>query len=257
MKILKKLNIKYFFSIFGLVALLIGCEKVKNEPQNEQNKVIKVLISPDNPPMTYAEQNDTEIVYKGFEVELAELIGNELGIKIEIIPTTFEGIIAGLQSNGDMAISAITPTEQRSLSVNFSKPYANAEIILISKGTSGLDVKDALNKKKVGVQAGTFMHHYINTIKMSDKSIDFEILMFDTINSLIAAFESDNVDVIVIDSLTKIKNHSHITVNTNKMTEYCIAFNKNSSISVDLVNEILDKKSEQINELKTKYGIKS
>ncbi len=60
----------------------------------------------------------------GFDVDFAKLMAEELGVKLEIVPTRWSGILASLVSNKfDFIISAMTITPKRAIMVNFSIPY--------------------------------------------------------------------------------------------------------------------------------------
>ena len=60
----------------------------------------------------------------GFDIDLMNEIGARAGFTPEFQNVTFDGIIPGLGSNlYDVAISAMTITEDRAQQVDFSEPY--------------------------------------------------------------------------------------------------------------------------------------
>jgi ABC-type amino acid transport substrate-binding protein len=258
MNIITKFN-KIFVIISSIFSILLaGCDKV--EEKKDTKPTIKVLISPDNPPMTYAEEKNSEVVFKGFEVELIELIANELDIEIEIVSTNFEGIVAGLQSNADIAISSINSTVERSKSVTFSKPYLTSSIKIVSKKyIETEDVPTILTNKKIGVQAGTLMSDFLTHLKQSNPSCHFEIFLFDTILSEISAFNSGIVDIIIVETLTDLSGikSKYSSITLNQKTEYAIAIGKNSNLPVEDINKVIENCAEKIQKIKEKYNIGS
>ena len=97
----------------------------------------------------------------GFDVDFARLMAEELGVKLEIVPTRWSGILASLVSNKfDFIISAMTITPKRAIMVNFSIPYftVGQEIIYNKDAFSTSPTIAQLIARKdlrVAVQIGT------------------------------------------------------------------------------------------------------
>ena len=91
---------------------------------------ITVATEGDWSPYTYHDENTGELV--GFDVELAKLIADKLGVEVQYQETDWESILAGVQSGRyDLAINGVTYTEERAQSFNFSNPYAQMDAVLI------------------------------------------------------------------------------------------------------------------------------
>jgi polar amino acid transport system substrate-binding protein len=95
----------------------------------------------------------------GYDVDIAKAMAKAMGVKVTFIPTSFDGIIAGLLTNKfDIIISGMTITQKRNLKVNFSDSYiAIGQTILLNKELEGkikkakdLDVKDYIVTAKLG-----------------------------------------------------------------------------------------------------------
>ncbi len=62
--------------------------------------------------------------YIGFDVDVAEAIATQLGMKSKLVPTDWESIVASLQRKEfDVIIDGFEPTKDRESQVLFSKPY--------------------------------------------------------------------------------------------------------------------------------------
>lgn len=63
----------------------------------------------------------------GFEVDVAKKLAEDLGVKLELVPTAWDGIIPALIAGKfDTIIGGMSPTTKRNLTVNFSIPYSTS-----------------------------------------------------------------------------------------------------------------------------------
>ena len=94
--------------------------------------------------------------YTGFDVELMEAIGKEIGREPEFIDSSFETIFRDVgQGKFEAVMSAATITEEREKEVAFSTPYYLSEqAILVKEGSEIKGLAD-LKGKIVGAQQGT------------------------------------------------------------------------------------------------------
>jgi ABC-type amino acid transport substrate-binding protein len=94
--------------------------------------------------------------YTGFDVELMEAIGAEIGREPEFIDSSFETIFRDVaQGKFEAVMSAATITPDREKVVSFSNPYYLSEqAILVKEGSSITGLAD-LKGLTVGAQQGT------------------------------------------------------------------------------------------------------
>lgn len=93
----------------------------------------------------------------GFEVEIAQAMAAELGVRAEYVWVTWDALIPALTSERcDAIINGMFITEERDQIIDFTKPYyASGETILVRKDNESVrDLKD-LDGKSVGVLAGS------------------------------------------------------------------------------------------------------
>ena len=63
----------------------------------------------------------------GFEIDVAKQVAEDMGVKVEFVPTTWDGIIPALLAGKfDIIISGMSITPKRNLTVNFTIPYAHS-----------------------------------------------------------------------------------------------------------------------------------
>lgn len=244
-----KILLVLFVSIFILLTFF-GCKKEAN--------VLKVGTNAEYPPFEYKEGEQ----FLGIDMDIARYIATKLGKKIEINDIDFDSLIPSLQNNKfDMAIAAITITDERKQVVDFSIPYYTANQSIIVKQDSSLSItkEEELAKLKIGVQRGTTGEAYIdeNFIK-TGKMKDSQLIRFDNNINAVQELLNGNVNCVIIDDSAakgyeKLKPVKIIyTIESNE--SYGIAFPKGSKL-VEKVNKIIEEllKSNEWLELIKKY----
>nr|5TUJ_C Chain C, Ancestral protein CDT-Anc1 [unidentified] len=118
---------------------------------------LRVGTDADYKPFSFKDKNGQ---YTGFDIDLAKALAKELGVKVEFVPTTWDGIIPALQTGKfDIVMSGMTITPERKKKVDFSDPYMTAGQTILVKKDNADKIKsfEDLNKPdvKVAVQLGT------------------------------------------------------------------------------------------------------
>ena len=68
----------------------------------------------------------------GFEVDVSTKVAEDMGVKVELVPTAWDGIIPGLIAGKfDAIIGGMSITPSRNLTVNFSAPYAHSGLQMV------------------------------------------------------------------------------------------------------------------------------
>jgi len=102
------------------------------------------------------EQKSKSGGYTGFDVELMEAIGKEIGREPEFIDSSFETIFRDVaQGKFEAVMSAATITEEREKVVAFSLPYYLSEQAILVKEGSDIKGLADLKGKVVAAQQGT------------------------------------------------------------------------------------------------------
>jgi len=75
----------------------------------------------------------------GFEVDVAKQLAEDMGVKLELVPTKWEGIIPSLLTGKfDLIIAGMTGTPQRALKINFTIPYDYSGMnVVVNKKVAG------------------------------------------------------------------------------------------------------------------------
>ena len=115
----------------------------------------KLIVATDAawPPFEYMEGENVV----GVDLDIAKDIADGLGVELEIINVSFDSLSMYLENGeADLALAAITVTEDRADAMEFSEPYCESSQYIVVKDDND-DVKsiDDLAGYTVGVHLGT------------------------------------------------------------------------------------------------------
>ncbi|MDN6195952.1 MAG: transporter substrate-binding domain-containing protein [Atopostipes suicloacalis] len=146
----------------------------------EEDNTLTVGMEMQYPPF---ESTNAKGEPEGISVEMAEDLAEYMGKDLEIQNIAWSGLIPAVQSGKvDVIISSMTVRPDREESVDFSIPYANAQLAILANKDSGIEEASDLNEegRRVAVKVGTTGFLYanenlenaeINTIKKTDTGI--------------------------------------------------------------------------------------
>lgn len=132
----------------------------------KKSGVLKVATSADYAPFEFHTMVDGKDKIVGSDIDLAKAIAKELGVKAEVSDMNFNTILASLkEGKADLAISAISATDERKQQFDFTDNYYNPpQVVIINKKNKEIyrnanDLKD----KNVGAQKGSIQEELVKT----------------------------------------------------------------------------------------------
>ena len=145
----------------------------------------------------FESQNEKgEIV--GFDIDVVKAIAVKAGIEVKFVNTPWEGIFNALnQGDRDLLVSAVTITDERKQTMDFSAPYFDAQQLIAVKGTSKVAKFDDLKKLKVGVQTGTTGDEAVSKLQGKTSA---NIKRFESTPLALKELEAGGVDAVVADN---------------------------------------------------------
>ena len=145
----------------------------------------------------FESQNEKgEIV--GFDIDVVTAIAKKAGIEVKFTNTPWEGIFNTLQQGDrDLLVSAVTITDERKQSNDFSNPYFDAQQLIAVKKTSKISKFDDLKKLKVGVQTGTTGDEVVSKLQGKTST---NIKRFESTPLALKELEAGGVDAVVADN---------------------------------------------------------
>ena len=234
------------------VCLLASCgQKWRDVEKIKKSGEIVLYTEATWPPFEYiGEAGKVE----GIDIDIAQAIADDLGVSLRIINAAFDGFsLAITNGQADMAISAVTITEERRENLDFSEPYTSTVqyIVKLERDTQILSFPD-LGGRRIGAQLGT-----TGDMLVSDhiregllKGTGAEVLQFKTLQEAMLGLLKGDPFAIVCDE-TVAKNLVAVNPGTNcipvnsgqkKIVEdefYGIAIAKGNKTLVDAANATL------------------
>lgn len=185
-------------------------------------------------PMEYPDENGNLI---GYDIDLANRIGEKLNLKVEYKVILFDDIFQELEDKKiDAIISSVSITDERKAKYAFSDPYLNAGQVIIAR-TDNTDIKTTadLRGRRIAIQSNTTGEPEARKFTEPENIMLFE-------DSILAteAVVSGRADVVFLD-LTNAKSmtstHPNLKIVSDPFTneEYGIVMRRGED---DLTNEI-------------------
>jgi polar amino acid transport system substrate-binding protein len=145
----------------------------------------------------FESQNEKgEIV--GFDIDVVKAVAAKAGIEVKFVNTPWEGIFNALnQGDRDLLVSAITITDQRKQTMDFSTPYFDAVQLIAVKADSKVTKFDDLKPLKVGVQTGTTGDEAVSKLQGKTSA---NIKRFESTPLALKELEAGGLDAVVADN---------------------------------------------------------
>lgn len=140
-------------TLLTLTALLTlaGTAHARTWDEIKKSGTIKIATEGAFPPFNVL----TGKTLGGFEVDLANALAKQMGLKVSWVTAPFDGLLIGLQQNRyDFVIASHGITPERAKAVDFSSPHYCTGGTVVSK-VGGPKTAGDLKGKKVAVQVGT------------------------------------------------------------------------------------------------------
>jgi polar amino acid transport system substrate-binding protein len=144
------------FAAIG-VALASGLPAMAQELPARIKDAGKIVIAtmPNYPPITYKDPATNEL--QGFDIELGEAIGKELGVKVEWQEIAFAQMLPSLQTGRvDLAMAGMSDKKARQETADFVDYLTSGAQFYTSKALAGeIKMVDDLCGKSVGASRST------------------------------------------------------------------------------------------------------
>ena len=165
--------------------------------------VLKVASNVEYPPFEYFDTDNKTII--GLDRDLADVIGEKLGVELQFENIGFDTIIPSLEAKRyDMAMSAMTDNEERRQKVDFVDYFVSGGGFLVAKGNPNkIQALDDICGMSVAVDKGT-----TNVADAQDQSKKCEaagkkavdVQLFPGTNEIVLALQTGRVDLAMMDT---------------------------------------------------------
>ena len=270
------MNRREFLAAFGTVAagaVLAGCGNSNatstdssSDAKSDEKKgmtliedgKLTVVAELGFAPFEYMDEKTGEPV--GFDVDVINAVAEKMGLTASYLPNQkFDTLVPIIKQGGkaDVSIAAITITDERMESVDFSEPYLDSnQAIVVAKGSS--ETEETLNdaSKQVVCQGGTTGDEWIG-----ENLPDAVRVPVDDVTAALAGVQTGRYQAMVVDlpvasyMLSQSFSDLEIVKEIPTGEQYGIAVSKDNPELTQAVNKALeDMKSDgTMKEIETKW----
>lgn len=207
-------------------------------------QTLKVATEAGFMPFEYVDEKTGELL--GFDMDLIKAVGNVLGLEVQIDNISWDGLIPALLNNNyDAVIAGVTITEERLGSVNFSTPYFESVLTIVTKDdVETIASLDDLAGKIAAVQINTTGDFTASDIH--DEGGLRTVARFDMVADAMQAVIIGVADVVIVDLPVA---EAYLEANSAAPLQhvgpvsddeyYGIVLNKNNSALLEQINSAL------------------
>ncbi|OKP03604.1 ABC transporter substrate-binding protein [Xenorhabdus eapokensis] len=174
------------------LALVSGVAKADKLDDIKKAGTVRIAVFDSNPPFGFIDPQTKKLA--GYDVDIANAIANDLGVKLELRPTNPANRIPLLSSKKiDLIAANFTITDERAKQVDFSIPYfATGQKFIARKGV--LTKPDDIAKLRIGADKGT-----VQEITLRERYPTAKVISYDDTPLAFAALRNGNVQAITQD----------------------------------------------------------
>ncbi|EAI2137603.1 basic amino acid ABC transporter substrate-binding protein [Campylobacter upsaliensis] len=184
---------KIFAFLVAFLSLFVVACSDTSTTNNDSNASLSLRVgtAPNYKPFDYKE--DAKLT--GLDIDLVNEIAKREGIELTWVEMSFDGLIPALKTGKiDMIASAMSATEDRRKSVDFSDVYYTTKSLYIKKkDNEALNSKEDLEGKIIGVQLGTLQEPAAKAIK------DTKVQSNESLSVVIMELKEGKIDAVVAD----------------------------------------------------------
>ena len=193
------------FCICSLSIFFMACTQKASDPKQDNWKKYQqqnsITVGFDNTfvPMGYEEKNGQ---YAGFDIDLAKLVSEKLGIQVHFQPIDWDMKETELQNGTIDAIwNGYSATDERREKVAFTIPYMQNTQVIVSKKTSNIRSVEDMKDKVLGAQTGSSGYLDFEAqpelLKNYVKNNDAD--QYQSFNEALIDLKNDRIDALLID----------------------------------------------------------
>lgn len=197
--------IAFVLSILMAMSLFAGCTPGDGTEAGENKynlKTVKegyliIATSPDYAPYEFYDMSSGKAELAGFDIALAKYIGEYLGLTVEFVPMSFNGVLMEIQNGKcDLALAGLSPRADRADQMDFSTIYYSSEQSLITFNGKISSIEQANDPNvKIGVQTGSIQEGLAK-----ENTPNADIISLSKVTDIIAELVSGKLDAAYIET---------------------------------------------------------
>ena len=156
--------------------------------------VVRIIVFADVPP--FGSQNANREL-EGFDIDLARMVAESLGVQIELVQATAANRIPYLLTDrADMNVAAMSVTAERARQVMYSAPYADTSLAVFGPLAAELDRPEGIGSLRTAVAKGT-----TEDLVLTAVAPDADIMRTEDNATAVQAYLSGQADLLAANSV--------------------------------------------------------
>jgi polar amino acid transport system substrate-binding protein len=156
--------------------------------------VVRIIVFADVPP--FGSQNvDREL--EGFDIDLAGMVAEALGVELELVPATAANRIPYLLTDkADINIAAMSVTAERARQIMYSAPYADTSLAVFGPTSAAVGAAGEIGSLRTAVAKGT-----TEDLVLTSLAPDADIMRTEDNATAVQAYLSGQADLLAANSV--------------------------------------------------------
>ncbi len=252
---MKKIIVAALVLMVALFSITAGGAQEQEKPASELNLMkagtLAIGVEIGYPPFEdFANDGVTPI---GYDIDFAKALGEKLGVEVVFINTAWDGIFQGIGVNYDAVISAVTITEERKASMDFSDPYIDNYQAVVVRTDSDLEVDGFLDLDglALAVQKETTSDILISDY-ISTGSLNCTLAQNEKIITCFTQLDNNEIDAVVVDSTVADgqvgkypDKYKIVYLDKSEAEQFGVAVTKGNTALVEAINEAIAELKEE------------
>ena len=193
------------FCTCSLSFIFMACTQKASDPKQDnwekyqQQNSITVGFDNTFVPMGYEEKNGQ---YAGFDIDLAKLVSEKLGIRVQFQPIDWDMKETELQNGTIDAIwNGYSATDERREKVAFTIPYMQNTQVIVSKKSSNIRSVSDMKGKVLGAQTGSsgYLDFEAQPELLKNYVKNHDADQYQSFNEALIDLKNDRIDALLID----------------------------------------------------------
>lgn len=194
------------------------------------------------PPFVYFDESSQQ--FSGRDIVLAKVIAARIGVPLVIKEVQFTSLIPVVQNGqADFAIGALYITEARKALINFSRPYLETGIVVVSRKELARNTENfSLNGKVIGVKAGGTSAKVAADLRNTHRNLI--IKSYRDSEDALQDLESGQIDAVLNDLVNQLeynKLHPNLVIVGDRLTidALGVAVAKDNEEFLQVINSVI------------------
>ena len=201
----------------------------------QKGESLRVAMDPSFPPFNDTDANGQ---LTGFDVDLANEIGQRLDTPVTFVAIAFDGLVDSVLAGKTDAVISAFPLDQRlTEDVRYSQPYFEAGLVLVTRADSAITSPEQVADVTVAVEWGSQGDAWAREQQLAN------ILRLETPDDVLQAVLDGRADAAIVDAVTAaLFPEPGLTMHTPPLTSdpYVIVLPKQAPKLADAVDKALN-----------------